>query len=366
MLQTMAAAAAGVPGGDDRWRDLRKQIDRLRQLIHKKSEKQNKTQNILQETAMTSDNLYQLQPQSQFKIRRKFEGHFGKIYALDCASNSQQIVTASQDGTLLIWNVDTMSKLTAIPLKNSFVMTTAYSPNKRFVASGGLDNTCTIYDIKDLQGWNDSQKPYKELQKHEGYVSGVRFMDDNQILSCSGDSSIILWDIEKAMAIHTFIGHNEDVECIDINQENSLFISGGIDTFAKVWDYRTNGDAILNFRGHNSDINCISWFPNKNAFASGSDDSTIRLFDLRAYQQISCFGNQDIYSCSTSVAFSKSGYYLLAAYDEEPGCIVWNTMTNVKEAVLDHKENRVSCLQTAPNGYYIASGCWDKLLRLWA
>ena len=157
-------------------------------------------------------------------------------------------------------------------------------------------------------------------------MSGARFIDNNQILSCSGDSSILLWDIERGSPIRAFKGHLADVECIDINKDKSIFVSGSIDATAKVWDYR-NKDAIFTFKGHHSDINCVSWFPDGNAFATGSDDATVRLFDLKACQQMNCYQNEDIYASVMDITFSKSGYYLLTAYDEEPFCVAWNTMT---------------------------------------
>jgi len=308
--------------------------------------------------------LFELHPKATFRLRRKLPGHFGKIYALHWALNSEDIVSASQDGKLLVWNTTSTNKKIAIPLRSAWVMTCAYSPQRRFVASGGLDNLCSVFNIKDSVGWEVKQ-PYRELQQHEGYLSCCRFVDDNQILTSSGDASCILWDIERQTPIRTFVEHNGDVESVAVWKEKSIFVSGSIDAMAKVWDYRTGNNAIANFKGHQTDINSVAWFPDGNAFASGSDDSTVRLFDLKAHRQLNCYGGNDIYSTVTSVDFSKSGYYLLAGYDEDPFCLAWNTMTAEKESQLEHP-TRASCLQTAPNGYSIATGCWDKILRIWA
>jgi len=42
--------------------------------------------------------------------RKRLPGHFGKIYALHWASNSEDIVSASQDGKLLVWNTLSTNK----------------------------------------------------------------------------------------------------------------------------------------------------------------------------------------------------------------------------------------------------------------
>ncbi len=263
------------------------------------------------------------------------------------ASNNEDIVSASQDGKLLIWNTSTTNKKIAIPLRSAWVMTCAYSPSLTYVASGGLDNLCTIFNVKDSIGW-DVNQPYRELQRHEGYLSCCRFKDNNQIITSSGDASCILWDIDKQSALQSFVDHNGDVESVAIcpNNEN-IFISGSIDAMAKVCDIRQGNNAIANFKGHESDINSVEWFPDGNAFISGSDDTTVRLFDLTAYKQLNIYCGDDILASVTSIGFSNSGYYLLVGYDEEPFCLAWNTMTADREAQLEHP-TRTSCLQVYP------------------
>jgi len=81
------------------------------------------------------------------KQRRILKGHFGKIYAVHWANDSRHLVSASQDGKLIIWNGFTTNKVYAIPLRSSWVMTCAYSPSGQFVACGGLDNICSVYKL---------------------------------------------------------------------------------------------------------------------------------------------------------------------------------------------------------------------------
>lgn len=72
----------------------------------------------------------------------------------------------------------------AIPLRSSWVMTCAYAPSGNFVACGGLDNICSIYSLKTREG---NVRVSRELPGHTGYLSCCRFLDDNQIVTSSGD-----------------------------------------------------------------------------------------------------------------------------------------------------------------------------------
>ena len=57
----------------------------------------------------------------------------------------RNLVSASQDGKLIVWDSYSTNKVYAIPLRSSWVMTCAYAPSGSFVACGGLDNICSIY-----------------------------------------------------------------------------------------------------------------------------------------------------------------------------------------------------------------------------
>jgi guanine nucleotide-binding protein G(I)/G(S)/G(T) subunit beta-1 len=82
------------------------------------------------------------------KARRTLKGHFGKVYAMHWSGDSTHLVSASQDGKLIIWNGYSTNKVQAIPLRSSWVMTCAFEQGQnRLVACGGLDNLCSIYQV---------------------------------------------------------------------------------------------------------------------------------------------------------------------------------------------------------------------------
>lgn len=112
------------------------------------------------------------------RTRRTLRGHLAKIYAMHWGSDSRNLVSASQDGKLIVWDSHTTNKVHAIPLRSSWVMTCAYAPSGSFVACGGLDNICSIYSLKNREG---NVRVSRELPGHTGYLSCCRFLDDNQV-----------------------------------------------------------------------------------------------------------------------------------------------------------------------------------------
>jgi guanine nucleotide-binding protein G(I)/G(S)/G(T) subunit beta-1 len=225
-------------------------------------------------------------PRIGMKPRRTLKGHLAKIYAMHWSTDRRHLVSASQDGKLIIWDAYTTNKVHAIPLRSSWVMTCAYAPSGNYVACGGLDNICSIYNLSSREG---PTRVARELSGHSGYLSCCRFINDRRIITSSGDMTCMLWDIESGSKVTEFADHLGDVMSISINPTNqNIFVSGACDAFAKLWDIRT-GKAVQTFAGHESDINAIQFFPDGNAFGTGSDDTTCRLFDIRADRELNSY-----------------------------------------------------------------------------
>jgi guanine nucleotide-binding protein G(I)/G(S)/G(T) subunit beta-1 len=307
------------------------------------------------------------------------QGHLAKIYALHWSADSRHVVSASQDGKLIVWDAYTANKgapsppphlplvlilwmpVHAIPLASSWVMTCAYAPSGNFVACGGLDNNCLIYNLNSPA----TGKTHRVLRGHAGYLSCCRFISDQEMITCSGDSSLALWDIESERLKLRLEGHAHDVMSLSVNPTNpALVISGACDKSIKLWDLRT-GRGVQTFVGHASDVNSVTYFPNGQAFASGSDDGSCRIFDVRSDCELASFTVPNATVCVTSVAFSLSGRLLFAGYDDNV-VRIWDTLKSDNMCgVLTSHLSRVSCLGVSPDGRALCTGSWDSVLKIW-
>ena len=197
--------------------------------------------------------------------------------------------------------------------------------------------------------------------------SCCRFPSPREIVTSSGDSTCILWDLESSEVKVNFHDHAGDVMSVAISPINpQTFVSGSCDSYAKLWDCRQQ-KSVATFRGHESDINSVTFFPDGYSFGTGSDDSSCRHFDLRCMCEINQFGSDKILCGITSVAFSSSGRFLIAGYDDYK-VYCWDTTSPPEQNPHRKCLNMitVSCLGVNSSGEALCTGSWDTLLKIWA
>mmetsp|Transcript_5150 Transcript_5150/g.14989 ORF Transcript_5150/g.14989 Transcript_5150/m.14989 type:complete len:367 (+) Transcript_5150:117-1217(+) len=318
-------------------------------------------------------------PPSQVKCRRLLKGHFGKITALDWSADGTTIVSASQDGNLLLWDALLTSKKQDVRLKSPYVMSVCMEKSGRYVAAGGLDNACSIYTVGDP----GPAKLKTELVSHEGYLADCKFFHSpSKMLTASGDATSLLWDVEKGQIIESFREHKANLTEVQL-VESDQYLSSSTDTTIKLWDVRQGGKAgsAQTFSGHAGDVNGITVLPNTNgAFCSCSEDGTVRVWDLRAYGEVARFGQlsqqseRDPFSDGdagfTSISASRSGRLVFCGHSE--GSVVCYDILSPSNGatpayVLQNAhEEHVSCVGVSPTGEALCTGSWDFNLKLFA
>ncbi|KAG5526622.1 hypothetical protein RHGRI_032779 [Rhododendron griersonianum] len=299
------------------------------------------------------------------------------VYSLDWTLEKNHVVSASQDGRLIVWNALTSQKTHTIKLPCAWVMTCAFSPTGQSVACGGLDSVCSIFNLNSPTDRDGNIPVSRTLSGHKGYVSCCQYVpgEETHLITSSGDRTCVLWDITTGQRTSVFgsefqCGHTADVLSVSINGSNSrTFLSGSCDATALLWDTRVASRAVRTFHGHEGDVNAVKFFPDGNRFGTGSNDGTCRLFDIRTGHQLQVYSQQNGDNDDrhvTSIAFSTSGRLLFAGYSNGD-CYVWDTLLakvvlNLGSLQNSH-EGRISCLGLSSDGSALCTGSWDTNLK---
>ncbi|OBA15410.1 uncharacterized protein OGAPODRAFT_49114 [Ogataea polymorpha] len=309
----------------------------------------------------------------QFRPYRTLRGHFNKVLALSWHPDNRHLATAAQDGFLLYWDSVTGLKKGLIRLDDPYVICTDISPNGHLVATGGLENACIVYKLHSSQNAEIQQRNsiVSIFKGHKEYISDLSFVGNSQVLTSSGDKSILLWDMEKGTKSVTFNGHLGDVLGLSMcPTDSNLFVSCSSDRLSNLWDIR----CPLNRRQFQisltHDSSAVKFFPDGFSFACGTDDGELKLFDIRSDCELASYPSSMVAALDNpgvlSIDFSRSGRLLFASYAEFSSVVVWDTVMGTVVGTMDGHRDAVSAIKVSPDGLGIATASRDHTSRIWS
>ncbi|XP_033861135.3 jouberin isoform X1 [Acipenser ruthenus] len=128
------------------------------------------------------------------KVLGTFNGHLSIVYDLCWSRDDKNLLSASSDGTVRIWNVETFQGLAEKVLPHpAFIYAAQYHPFAQYLAvTGGYDCVIRVWNVKvkDVNG-----QLLQEFDGHKSFINTLCF-DKEGLRMFSGDSSglIIVWN----------------------------------------------------------------------------------------------------------------------------------------------------------------------------
>ncbi|KAJ1472909.1 WD40-repeat-containing domain protein [Baffinella frigidus] len=142
-----------------------------------------------------------------------------------------------------------------------------------------------------------------------------------------------------------------DVRCVATSPDNNVIVTGGHDSFVRVWDIR-NKTLVRKLIGHMGHVLSCVFSPDGATIASGSEDSTARLWNLNGYLVHKFDGHTAPVTC---VDITESGRHILTgSKDKHVAIYSASTLREVGRWVC---ESACGCIASSSrNGGIIVAG----------
>lgn len=267
-------------------------------------------------------------------VRARFEGHTGAVLGGDISSDGRLTVSASADGSLIIWN------------------------NKTREFNSNIVNSERIF------------------------TSAVFNAQATQLLAGADDAVIYLYDLASGEIVSTFAGHTDVITSVVFSADGTQILSGSFDRTMRLWDVAT-GETIRVFENDTGIVFDVAFAPDGSFVVSGHGDEFIaqnppegaerdrrvRVWDVETGRvRITFDPMSDASGWVRSVAISPDQEYILAAmWDSNVGGVirVWEADSGLEARRLFGHSDLVTSVNVTPDSTRVVTSSWDRTVRVW-
>ena len=108
-------------------------------------------------------------------------------------------------------------------------------------AYGGSNSSIVLWSYPEL-------KPKKELLGHSGPISVVIQVENNYLVSCSFDTTIIVWDLDKYRGVFSLDCHLSPILSASYHQKSQILICGALDFSICICALDFSGPTLTEFK----------------------------------------------------------------------------------------------------------------------
>jgi WD40 repeat protein len=272
------------------------------------------------------------------------------------------LLTTSGDSAQL-WDIETEQLALRLVGHDGDVLYGGFSPNGKFIVTGGADKTARIWDI------TTGNELYR-LTGHTGRILWAEFSPDGRYLTtASEDRTARLWDLQAAREPETIPTFNREVwgdfqTALSPDGEFALYGFDRALNAEGIWNLKSGERTYLPLEdlAHVVGFVAFAFSPDNRFLLGGGEDNSLLMWDAATGKKIHALPGHT--GPIVNVNFSPNGKYLLSA-SEDMTARLWDAQTGNPLQQFTGHQGPVRAAASSPNGDLVLSGSEDNTARLW-
>lgn len=297
------------------------------------------------------------------------KGHKSCINAICSTPDGKRIVSASDDTTVKVWDIETGNLENTLAGHTSGVRATAITPDSRYVLSGSDDYTIRAWNLKSARLERTLKAGDIERKALAITPNGGKVISGSSNLFYNSNCTLEIWDwkggeVECALTAGT---QESSASAVAITPDGKHIISGSgnrldiTDCTLKVWDIKARNLKYI-LTGHEDKVNAVTVTPDGKKAVSASDDYTLKIWDLEN-------GNLEKtlvgHNCEVKGIAVTSDCKHAISVSCDKTIRIWNISTGSLKRTLMAHDCEVRAIAVTPDDKRVISGSANGILKVW-
>lgn len=203
------------------------------------------------------------------------DAHKNGVTALSATSDSGRIISGGMEGEVRVWKIGKQMQSMDASLKEhrGRVWSIIVNADDSQAVSASSDGSCIIWDLK-------TKTRVLCLFESTMFKSIAYHPDESQLLTTGSDRKVGYWDTFDGQAIRVLEASEEGEVCaLSISKSGSHYVSAGEERLVKLWDY---DKGVCNYIGvgHSGTITSTKIAPDQSFIVSVGSEGAIFLWKM--------------------------------------------------------------------------------------
>jgi len=237
------------------------------------------------------------------------------------------------------------------------VLALAFSPDGRWLASGGYDSPVLIWDMT-------LRRIGRDLVGSPSDTFGLAFSPDGTILAAAGgDGTVRIWNSSSWSVGHVLHANARGVRSLAFSPDGKHLATGGADRRVLVWDTATWHERTV-WQGHGESVRFVGFSPDGRRLAAACADGTVMTWDVDGSNLVTGRVLQGRTRPVTGLAFALDSQSLAKTPLMEP-LALWDLPSGEQRAMLAKPQYAVLSVAFSPDGRTLVGGTIEGGIELW-
>jgi WD40 repeat protein len=278
-------------------------------------------------------------------------GHSMSVLSLAFSPDGKTLASGSVDKTIKIWDVANGRAVRTLAGHANGIESVVFSPEGHTLAS--------VDDKGEIKLWDVTNG--RELQTLRGYSPLMFSIDGHTLTSAADKGTVQVWDVANGQKLRTVAGPTDKVGPAAFSPDGHTLALLGDDKAIRLWNM-ASGQRLRTLTGHIDTVRFVAFSPDGRTLASASSDKTIKLWDVTNGRELRTLTGHT--NTVRFVVFSPDGR-TLASGSSDATVKLWDVDSGRELRTLTGHTMRVGCVAFGPDGHALASGSDDTTIKLW-
>jgi WD40 repeat protein/serine/threonine protein kinase len=323
-------------------------------------------------TTSADGSVRQWNPATGREAAPAYKRHTGEVITAAYSPDGTWIASGGYDRTIRVWRAADAAEAAVLHGHTGFVREVAFTANGRRVISMGAymgalglgyagtgDGTVRLWEAP-LPGVS-----LPVLRGHTSYLYPVVYSPDGRWIASGGwDRRVCLWDARTGELCTTF-PHRGTVRALAFGPDSSWLVSAcdWADQL-QVWDVAT-GRRRQEVKGPGPVVQAVTVSPDGTWIAAVERGGVVSVSEMATGREVASWRGDRVWLEKKALAYSPDGRWLAGTGEDKELIDIWDAQTHQRSARLAGHTGPIYFVAFSPDGRRLASAGNDRTVRIW-